>query len=86
MEHFELIRRMVEVEKLSRREVARRLGHSRKTIEKALQNAAPVPYTLSRPRPKLQSFAGLIQAWLRQRREWKLLVPRDAIGTAHSPL
>ena len=67
MEHFELIRRMVEVEGLSRREVARRLGHSRKTIEKALQNAAPLPYTLSQPRrrPKLQSFTGLIQAWLK---------------------
>jgi len=37
LEHYERIRRMVLVEGLSQREVARRLGHSRNTVRKALQ-------------------------------------------------
>ena len=66
MEHFELIRRMVLVDGLPEREVARRLGHSRKTIRKALEHPAPVPYQLTAPksRPKLEPFLPVIREWL----------------------
>jgi transposase len=66
VEHFELIRRMVLVDGLSEREVARRLGHSRKSIRKAIQHSSPVPYSLSEPklRPKLDPFLPIIRQWL----------------------
>lgn len=66
VEHFELIRRMVLVDGLSEREVARRLGHSRKSIRKAIEQSSPAPYTLSEPkrRPKLAPFLSIIRQWL----------------------
>ena len=66
MEQHELIRRMVLVDGLSQREVARRLGHSRKTIARALQSAAPAVYTRDapRPRPKLDAFIPIVRQWL----------------------
>jgi transposase len=66
VEHFELIRRMVLVEDVSAREAARRLGHSRKTILKAIKHSSPVPYTLSqpKPRPKLEPYLPMIRQWL----------------------
>ncbi len=66
VEHFELIRRMVLVDGLSEREVARQLGHSRKSIRKAIEHSSPVPYTLSepKPRPKLDPFVPVIRQWL----------------------
>jgi transposase len=66
MEQHELIRRMVCVDGLSQREVARRLGHSRKTVAKALQSAAPPGYTREepRPRPKLQPYIPIVRQWL----------------------
>ncbi len=66
LEQFELIRRMVLIDGLSVREVARRLGHSRKTIRKALQHATPIPYRVdaAKPRPKLDPFVETIRTWL----------------------
>lgn len=66
MEHFELIRRMVFVEGLSIREVARRLNHSRSSVRKALQHSAPPSYQqqAERTRPKLDPFMPLIRQWL----------------------
>lgn len=66
MEQHELIRRMVCVDGLSQREVARRLGHSRKTVAKALKSAAPIGYTKpgSRPRPKLEPYIPIVRQWL----------------------
>ena len=66
VEHFELIRRMVLVEGVSAREAARQLGHSRKTILKAIKHSSPVPYTLSqpKPRPKLEPYLPMIRQWL----------------------
>lgn len=66
MEQFELIRRMVLVDGLSVREVARRLEHSRKSIRKALENPIPIPYRSEapKPRPKLDRFVETIRAWL----------------------
>ena len=37
VEHYELIRRKHEREGMSQREIARELGHSRKTVAKAAQ-------------------------------------------------
>ena len=66
MEQFELIRRMVLVDGLSVREVARRLCHSRKSIRKALEHPVPIPYRseAAKARPKLDRFVETIRAWL----------------------
>ena len=70
MEQHELIRRMVNVDGLSQREVARRLGHCRKTIAKALKTAAPAGYRRSQPvaRPKLGPFEPIVIQWLKEDR------------------
>jgi transposase len=66
MPQHELIRRLILVDGLSQREVARQLGHSRKTIAKAIKTAAPKPYTLAapKPRPKLDHFCEIVRQWL----------------------
>lgn len=66
MEQFELIRRMVLVDGLSVREVARRLRHSRKSIRKAIEHPLPVPYRsdAAKTRPKLDPFVETIRTWL----------------------
>ena len=63
---YELIRRMVLVDGLSQREVALKLGHSRKSIAKALEGPAPQPYQLAapKPRPKLDPFVAIVRQWL----------------------
>jgi len=57
---------MVLVDGLSEREVARRLGHARKTVRKALAHSSPPPYTLekAREKPILAPFLGTIDSWL----------------------
>ena len=50
VEAYEEIRRKVEIEGLSRREAAKELGHSRKTVDKALKLRIPPGYQLSKPR------------------------------------
>ncbi len=50
VEHYELIRRRVLNEGKSQRQVARELGHSRKTIAKALKLRIPPGYRLTEPR------------------------------------
>jgi ActR/RegA family two-component response regulator len=50
VEDFEAIRRAYFVDKLSIREINRRLGYHRRTIRKAIANPAPQPYTLKKPR------------------------------------
>lgn len=66
MQQYELIRRMILVDGLSIREVARRLGHSRKSIRKAIENSAPPAMQIEpgRPRPKLDPFMPMIRQWL----------------------
>jgi transposase len=66
VDHFELIRRKVLIEEKSQREVARELGHSRKTIKKALSQAAPPGYRLrkGRPKPVLDPVRPIVEAWL----------------------
>ncbi len=66
MLQIELIRRMVLVDGLSQREVALKLGHSRKSVAKALLDPAPQPYQLTAPksRPKLDPFIEIVRQWL----------------------
>jgi hypothetical protein len=51
VEHYELIRRKVVIEGKSQRDVAKELGHSSKTIAKALELRIPPGYRLSKLRP-----------------------------------
>ena len=66
--HYELIRRKVLLEGLSQRDTAQALGHSRKTVAKALALRLPPGYRLGepRPRPVLEPVQGIIDAWLEQ--------------------
>jgi transposase len=66
MNHFEIIRRKVLLDGLSQREAAQELGHSRKTVAKALEHPVPPGYQMSRPRacPVMDAHRGVIQAWL----------------------
>ena len=66
MEDFELIRRMVLVEGFSQREVAQKLGRSRKSILKALLNSEPSGYALKEPKkcPVTEPVAEIVKTWL----------------------
>lgn len=68
LDHYELIRREVVVHGKSRRQVARELGHSRKTVDKALKYRLPPGYQLSAPRskPVLDPVKPILDAWLEQ--------------------
>ena len=71
MDDFERIRRLVLVEGISQREVAKQLGVARKSVRKAIQRAGPIEYTLKAPRacPRLDSFKPIIDAWIEQDRK-----------------
>jgi transposase len=68
MADFERIRRMVLVEGISQREVARQLGVARKSVRKAVARSSPIDYTLTTQRacPVLDAFKPVIDAWLDQ--------------------
>ena len=68
VEHYELIRRKVLIDGLSQRETAKELGHSRKTVAKALVFRLPPGYRQSQPRPHpvLDPVKPIIDAWLEQ--------------------
>ena len=51
VEDREEIRRAYFKENKSQRQIARELGHSRKTVRKAIESAEPGSYTLRKPRP-----------------------------------
>ena len=59
MDHFLQIR-LLHRDGSSIRAIARRLGHSRATVRKALLSATPLPYTRTTPAacPKLGKFIG----------------------------
>ncbi len=50
VEDYKAIRRAYFVEKLSIRAIHRMLGYDRETVRKAIVQAAPMPYTLTKPR------------------------------------
>lgn len=66
MENIELIRKLVLVEGLSQSEVARRLGHTKRSVSKALKDGQPRQYTLTAPRqsPVADAVCNIVQQWL----------------------
>ena len=64
--HFEIIRRKVLLDGQSQRDVAKELGHSRKTIAKALEHPDPPGYRMSKARvsPLMDRFRSLIEQWM----------------------
>ena len=66
VDDYERIRWLIKREHVSQREVARRLGHSRHTIKKVLQDDPPGSYQRQKPfaRPVIDPVKGLIDAWL----------------------
>jgi transposase len=69
VDHFEIIRRKVLLDGHSQREAAKELGHSRKTVAKAVKQAAPPRYRLgkgdkARASPVMDEFRPFVQAWL----------------------
>ena len=68
VDHYEFIRRKVEIDGETQRDVAKELGHSRKTVAKALKLRIPPGYRLSKPRPMpvLDPFKHIIDAWIEQ--------------------
>jgi transposase len=67
---YELIRRKHFVDGQSGRAIAKELGHSRKSVAKALANAVPPGYRLSEPRlrPAIERYRTIIDAWLEEDR------------------
>jgi len=68
VDQYDRIRRAVVVEGLSQREASRRLGHSRKTVRKALKYSEPPGYRRSgeRARPVIGPVRGIIDAWMEE--------------------
>jgi transposase len=68
VEDYFQIRHMVLVEGKSQREVAQELGHSRKTVKKAILNSIPPGYqrTKDPDYPVLGKFIPIIDAWLEE--------------------
>jgi transposase len=64
--HFEIIRRKVLLDGQSQRDVARELGHSRKTVAKALVHASPPGYQMGvdRKSPVMDRYRPVIEQWL----------------------
>jgi transposase len=53
VEEREAIRRAYYLEGKSKRQIAREQNHSRKTVDKAIDNRTPQPYRLTKPKPAL---------------------------------
>jgi len=68
VEHYELIRRKHFIDGMSSRAIAQELGHSRKTIAKALRHAVPPGYRRAVPVacPVMDKFASIVDAWREQ--------------------
>lgn len=68
VEDYERIRRRVVVEGRSSRAVAKELGHSRKTVAKALKYSTPPGYRRTKPvrRPVIDPVGHIIDAWLEE--------------------
>lgn len=68
VDHYELIRRKHLIDGLSLRAISRELGHSRKTIRKALAYGTPPGYRRDQPvvLPVMDKVAGIVDAWREQ--------------------
>ncbi len=71
VEDYERIRRAVIVQGKSQRETARELGHSRKTVAKALKHSSPPGYQRQAApwRPVLGNFEAIIDTWVAEDRQ-----------------
>jgi transposase len=82
VEDYEAIRRAYFVDKLSIRAIHRKLGYDRETIRKAIVQAAPMPYTLAKPReapvigPYKQRIAELLSESKQQKRKQRYTAHR----------
>jgi transposase len=65
---YELIRRKHLLDGMSGRAIAEELGHSRKTVAKALAHPIPPGYRLKGPRarPAVEPYRAIIDAWLEE--------------------
>ena len=66
MDNFEIIRRKVLLDGDSQRDVAKELGHSRKTVAKALEHPNPPGYRTkaARKSPVMDPFRAIVAAWI----------------------
>ena len=71
LDHYELIRCKHEIDGMTLRGIAKELGHSRKTVAKALKERIPPGYRLSQPRgrPVIEPVKHIIDAWLEQNKK-----------------
>ena len=82
VEDYEAIRRAYFVDKLSIRAIHRTLGYDRETVRKAIVQAAPVPYTLEKPReapvigPYKQRIIELLKESKKQKRKQRYTAHR----------
>jgi transposase len=81
VEDREKIRRAYFIEGQSIRQIARELGHSRKTVRKAIESAEPMSYTLQKPRPA--PVLGLYRARIDEILEENEHLPRKQRYTGH---
>ena len=65
---YELIRRKFFLDAQSGREIAKELGHSRKTVAKAIAHPVPSGYRRKKPprRPAIEPYRAWIDAWLEE--------------------
>ena len=68
---YERIRRMVQIEGKTQRQASEESGHSRNMVAKALAHSSPPGYRRQKPppRPALDSFLSLIDAWVEADRQ-----------------
>ncbi len=68
VENNELIRKLVLIEGMSQNEVAKKLGHSKRSIKQALESPEPREYSLSSPRrsPVADSVRAIVDRWLQE--------------------
>ena len=66
VENIELIRKLVLIDGLSQNEVAKRLGHSKRSVKRALENPEPRQYTMTAPRKCVvaETVRPIVQQWL----------------------
>ena len=66
VENTELIRKLVLIDGLSQNEVALRLGHSKRSVKRALDNPEPRQYTMTAPRKcgVAETVRPIVQQWL----------------------
>ncbi|KUK52576.1 MAG: Integrase core domain-containing protein [Desulfotomaculum sp. 46_296] len=64
----EMIRKLYHVQRKSIRWIARELGLARQTVKKAIQNAEPPEYKLTKPRPQpvVGQIKSIVEQWLEE--------------------